>query len=319
MMTLENFHDANNENVANKLKTSVCIIGAGAAGITLAKNLTDVDDVLLIESGDFEIDGGTQALYSGSNIGLPYFDLLGCRLRYFGGTTNHWGGYCRPNDPIDYEGREEIALPEWPINENDLETYITRAAEELDLNTEFYNPELLLSAKGAPTDELLERVSSDFYTKIFQSTKRLRFSQIYRDELSKQNNLRVYLNLNAIHIQLSSNASRVNFIRCKTLKGKIITIEAKNFILASHGIENARLLLNSNDVQHEGAGNQYDHVGRYFMDHVHISASKLIPSNKFPNIYNSVASRNFDLNANLSFTDDYLRKTGILQYYVVAY
>jgi len=209
-MTFKNFIDANNEDVPNNLKTSVCIIGAGAAGITLANNLTEIDDVLLIESGDFEIDGRTQALYSGSNIGLPYFDLLGCRLRYFGGTTNHWGGYCRPNDPIDYEGREEMALPKWPIEEKDLYPFISQAAKELGLSTEFYKPELLLTAKGAPTDELLENVSSDFYTKIFQITKKLRFSQIYRDKLSKQNNLRIYLNLNAIHIQLSSDASRVS-------------------------------------------------------------------------------------------------------------
>ena len=311
----KNFIDANDESVANKLKASVCIIGAGAAGITLANNLAGVDDVLLIESGDFEIDGRTQALYSGSNIGLPYFDLLGCRLRYFGGTTNHWGGYCRPNDPIDYEGRDEVSLPKWPIDEKNLSPYINKAAKELGLSTEFYNAELLLAAKGAPTDELLENVSSDFYTKVFQGTKKLRFSQIYRDKLSKQNNLRVCLNLNAIHVQLTPDASRVSSIRCKTLNGKVITVEAKEFVLASHAIENARLMLNSNDIQQKGVGNQYDHVGRYFMDHAHISASKLIPSDKFPGIYNSVASRRFDLNANLSFTDDYLRKNHILQYY----
>ena len=69
-MKFKNFFDANNENVANKLQTSVCIIGAGAAGITLANNLTGVDDVLLIESGDFDIDGRTQALYSGIHV-LP--------------------------------------------------------------------------------------------------------------------------------------------------------------------------------------------------------------------------------------------------------
>lgn len=314
-MTLKNFIDANDEIIANKLQASVCIIGAGAAGITLARNLTGIDDVLLIESGDFEIDGVTQALYSGSNIGLPYFDLLRCRLRYFGGTTNHWGGYCRSNDPIDYEGREKMGLPKWPIDEKDLDPYIRQAAKELGLSAEFYNPVPLLIAKGAPPEELLERVSSDFYTKIFQISKRVRFSRIYRDELAKQNNLRVCLNLNAIHVQLSPDGSRVTHVRCKTLSGKTITVEAKEFVVASHAIENARLLLNSNDVHQDGIGNQYDHVGRYFMDHVHMSASKLIPSSKFPSLYNRRVLSGLNLNANLSFTDEYLRKQGILQYY----
>ena len=29
-----------------------------------------------------------------------------CRLRYFGGSTNHWGGWCLPLDTIDFETRE---------------------------------------------------------------------------------------------------------------------------------------------------------------------------------------------------------------------
>ena len=111
-MAFKNFIDANNEDVPNNLKTSVCIIGAGAAGITLANNLAEIDVVLLVESGDFEIDGRTQALYSGSNIGLPYFDLLGCRLRYFGGTTNQAFGILW----LEYNGFGNIVHYLWDVH-----------------------------------------------------------------------------------------------------------------------------------------------------------------------------------------------------------
>ena len=33
-------------------------------------------------------------------------------VRYFGGTTNHWSGYCRPLDPIDFSVRDWIANSE---------------------------------------------------------------------------------------------------------------------------------------------------------------------------------------------------------------
>jgi choline dehydrogenase-like flavoprotein len=314
LMLLENFFDAHDEQCPTKLNSSICIIGAGAAGITLARNFKNTD-VLLIESGSFELDGKTQGLYKGKNVGLPYHDLLGCRLRYFGGTTNHWGGYCRPNDPIDYEGRKSMNMPKWPINEVDLAPYMSTAAKELGLSDNFFDIEPFLDKNGIPKEQLIDNVTSDLYTKMFQLTNKKRFSTLYREELGKQNNLRVYYNLNVVHIQLSSNGKDVSSIKCKTLSGKTVIIEAEKFILASHAIENARLLLNSNDIEKNGIGNKYDHVGRYFMEHIHIKASKLIPSEKFPKLYNQSILKDLNLNANISFTDEFLRDKNILQYY----
>ncbi|WP_457094633.1 GMC family oxidoreductase, partial [Microvirga sp. P5_D2] len=52
-----------------------------------------------------------------------------------------------------------------------------------------------------------------------------------------------------------------------------------------------------------------------FMDHTHIFASKLVPSPRFPLIYNRKFAASKNLNANISFRDDFLRKEGLLQYY----
>jgi choline dehydrogenase-like flavoprotein len=314
-MSINNFIDANEYDFPTKIKTSVCIIGGGAAGITLARNLKTIDDVLIIESGNFNMEGSTQALYKGENTSLPYHDLLSCRLRYFGGTTNHWGGYCRPNDPIDYEGRESLGLPKWPINEVTLSPYIAKAAKELGLKSEFFNNESILGNYDIPHTELIDREINELYTKVFQLTRKKRFAKTYKDELSEQANLQVCMNLNVIHIQLDPKGNKVVSILCKTLKGKEVIIEANNYILASHAIENARLLLNSNNVNKQGIGNDFDHVGRYFMDHIHIQATKLIPSDNFPFIYDRNVLRDMKLNANISFTDNYLRKNNILQYY----
>ena len=38
-------------------------------------------------------------------------------LRYFGGTTNHWGGWCAPPDPIDFEERDSMPHSGWPFSE----------------------------------------------------------------------------------------------------------------------------------------------------------------------------------------------------------
>jgi choline dehydrogenase-like flavoprotein len=99
------------------------------------------------------------------------------------------------------------------------------------------------------------------------------------------------------------------------LNGKTVKVTAKAFVLCCHAIENARQLLASNDVMSKGVGNSDDHVGRYFMDHIHIRTSNWFPSEKFPRIYNRMFAANNDMNVNMSFTDNYTRRANMLQYY----
>jgi choline dehydrogenase-like flavoprotein len=60
----------------------------------------------------------------------------------------------------------------------------------------------------------------------------------------------------------------VNHVDIATLSGKRGRVRAKYFVLACGGVENARLLLLSNDVKPNGLGNDRDQVGRFYMDHL---------------------------------------------------
>jgi choline dehydrogenase-like flavoprotein len=60
------------------------------------------------------------------------------------------------------------------------------------------------------------------------------------------------------------------------LNGPSFRIQARFFVLACGGIENARLLLVSNSVLKNGIGNQNDLVGRFFMEHPHITRAKAL-------------------------------------------
>src|SRR5690242_7580765 len=66
------------------IEADLCIIGAGAAGITLAREfLTSTLRVVVIESGGFELEADTQSLYRGESVGRKYYPLDSCRLRFF--------------------------------------------------------------------------------------------------------------------------------------------------------------------------------------------------------------------------------------------
>lgn len=313
---MSKFIDAKRDELGSDMQANVCIVGAGAAGLSLARKLSKtVSDILLVESGDFALDGVTQSLFSGHQLGLPYHALTSCRLRYWGGTTNHWSGYCRANDPIDYEGRSELDLPTWPVNHDDLEAYISEAADELGLSAGQFDAAQALQDAGLNDQHLLDDESDILSTKVAQFAEDKRLGPRYRDDVENNPNITPILNLNLTHIQLSHDAQRVEHCDFATLNGKKVKVTANLFVIATHGIENARQLLTSNDVMTSGIGNEYDHVGRYFMDHIAFKASAMIPSAQFPLHLDEEFAKKRNFNANLSLTDDYLRDNEMLQYY----
>ena len=72
--------------------------------------------------------------YQGANTGLEY-DMIGTRLRFFGGTSNHWGGWCRPLDAVDFEKRDKVPAPGWPISRQVLAPYFADALEVCEVAT----------------------------------------------------------------------------------------------------------------------------------------------------------------------------------------
>ncbi|MCW2247463.1 choline dehydrogenase-like flavoprotein [Azospirillum fermentarium] len=311
------FADALTDDVPAVLDTDLCIVGAGAAGMTLAMQLADAPiRILMLESGGLDIDGQTQGLYRGANTGLPYFDLTACRLRYLGGTTNHWGGYCRPNDPIDYQGRPDLGVPAWPVTAADLAPHINRAAAMLGLTPEGWDPAFQLRARKLPENDLLEAHGDTLMTKVFQISQQVRFRPLYRDRLMAQGNLKLLLHANVTHIGLDPDGRRVERLTVRALNGRTTEVRAKRVVLACHAIENARLLLSSDDVMPTGVGNAHGHVGRHFMEHAHVISGVFIPAKgKFPAIYDSDYMASLNVNANLGLTEAAMRRRGILQYY----
>lgn len=98
------------------IECDVCIVGAGAAGITIAREFPGRPaKVVLLESGRLTPDAETQSLYAGEVTGRPYFELDAARSRYFGGTTNLWTGECRPLDAQDFERRDWVPDSGWPF------------------------------------------------------------------------------------------------------------------------------------------------------------------------------------------------------------
>lgn len=260
------FRDARQLSAGASLETDLCIVGAGAAGITLAWSLRDAGfRVLLLESGGLELEDATQELYKGENRGAHEFDLDVLRLRFFGGTTNHWVGWCRPFEPEDFKPADPSDLRTWPLSRADLDPYYRVAQTLCQLGP--YNYDDLspwLKASGLTALELDPR---KLKTALFQVSPPTRFGTTYRGALEQAENVTVYLHSNVLEVRTDDTAKRAVGVRARSLEGPTFEVSARIVVLATGGLENARLLLLSDEVQKVGLGNGHDVVGRYFMDH----------------------------------------------------
>jgi choline dehydrogenase-like flavoprotein len=311
--------DARTDKVGNRLTARVVILGAGAAGLNIARRLgAKADGILLVEAGGLNIEGKTQGLFAGRSVGIRYFDLLATRLRYYGGTSNHWSGYCRAHSPIDYMARPEIGILPWPVDHAVLKPYLTEMAGILGISADFFDDPAIIRRAGfdpAARIETMDGFSGAVETRTFQFAPRPRLGKTLRPELDSLPGLTQVLNLNAVEL-VQDKAGRIQWVRARTTTGKEVEIRADHYVLACHGIENARVLLSSTSQSPDGVGNRHGHVGRHFSEHATVTTSTLIPSRNFPDIYDFDRVKQRGIDVHMSLSEASMRKNGVLNNYV---
>lgn len=261
------------------LTADICIVGAGAAGITMALQLIGSGhDVLLLEAGGRRDEAATQALYAGQvrdETLHPPPDRY--RVRRFGGSTTLWGGRCIPFDPIDFERRDYVPDSGWPIAFDDVLAYYPQANALCEAGRYAYS---VSEAFTRPPPPLIAGFRSrDFDTDALERFSRpTDFGARYAPRLQAARNVRVLLHANVTTLDVADDGSQVRSVQVRTLTGKRMQVRARCFVLAAGGLEVARLLLASRDVHPGGIGNGHDVVGRYYMCHLAGTTGTLVAS-----------------------------------------
>ncbi len=123
--------------------------------------------------------------------------------------------------------------------------------------------------------------AGDLTSKLFHTIRgpHLRLGKSSRDSLEQAVNIQTYLFANVIEIETNEAVTAVRGLKLRTLDGKEFRAHGRYYILATGGIENARLLLLSSSRTKTGVGNHHDLVGRFFMEHLTFpDFAKLYPS-----------------------------------------
>jgi choline dehydrogenase-like flavoprotein len=262
-----------------QVDVDVCIVGAGPAGISIARELIgNGARVWLLESGGRHAERRVQRLNRGQSVGYPIHRLHQSRVRAFGGTSRHWmrpgdeSWAARPLDPIDFEIRPGIRYSGWPFGRPHLEPYYVQAQEVCRLGPFDYDPGPWASQARKP----LPLPPGPIETTLFQHGT-ADFDGYY-EELVRAPNVTLMLHASVVDLSTGGDASRVDRVELRREDGSRSFVRARLVVLAAGGIENPRLLLLSWGAHRNGLGNGHDLVGRFFAERMSARTGYIIPT-----------------------------------------
>lgn len=252
----------------------VAIVGAGPAGLTLAQSLASKRQrVLIVEAGGIKDTPRAREDFQGSVVEGEFFhpSLDTYRVRALGGTSRIWGGRCIPYDPIDFARRPWIAGLGWPIPYESVAHYYATAMENAEAGKAHDDPATALPGQAA---ELVPGLDGDVIrTTLERFSRPTNFWRRYGQEVAASDRLHLLANTAVTSIKLDPSGRLVDHLVLVGPSGKPRKVKALRFVLASGGLEVARLLLASNDVRPNGIGNDSDQLGRNYMSHLCATAS----------------------------------------------
>ena len=252
----------------------VAIIGAGAAGITIAMQLAKKKfKVALIEGGDYDFTDESQEIYKAKTIGDPYYDLDATRLRFFGGSTNHWGGWCRTFDPVDFDRGYLGEEFKWPIKYSEIDKYKKEACGILEISNNF-------------NDFLIE--DSNIRQIDFHFSPPVRFRDKFFNKLADNQKVHIFINSNFVDVL--GEDQKISGVKLKSYTSVETRVNAKKFIFAMGGIENSRYLLWIQKMYGDRFFANSPALGRYWMEHPHFTLGQaLVDKNKVNGYYYSIS------------------------------
>src|SRR5919108_181578 len=305
------------------LRFDVCVIGAGPAGMLVASQLAGKGvRVSLLERGDD--DSGRGRTHTARNAGIEY-DVGQSRGFGLGGTANKWDLHTpwgdrlarfRELDEADFAPRDWVPHSGWPFRKSELRPFYDLAWSLLGCPPGFLDA--LCSHGTGPNpfqdhDGIVQQC-------LFVLASPL-FAERLRADLAGSASATVLTNSTAVDIRCDASASHVSSVGVATQGSKGFSVDARVFILAAGGIENARMLLASRSRHSEGVGNGHGLVGRFFMEHPLFVSGVLHPKDfsafDDPTSFDSHLHDDIVVRMSYALHEDVIRRERLLRSYFV--
>lgn len=262
------------------LDADVCIIGAGAAGLTLAHELAGSGLAVIVIAGGGKRPGKRpakrdQALYRGVVLDPASHGWAHrYRQRRYGGTTGIWGGRCLPFDAIDFEARDWVPHSGWPLDRAALEPYYARAAAYCEIGAPLFDAATALPDRPAKLLPGFDAASvSD--TTIERFSPPTDFGRLLERRLAQAPSVRVLLDAHCIGLAGTPSGAAIERVLCATFRPSRFSVRARTTVIAAGGLETARLLLAARDRAEAPLALTSPWLGRGYMSHLNATAGTI--------------------------------------------
>jgi choline dehydrogenase-like flavoprotein len=253
------------------LDADVCIVGAGAAGITLAvESAQKGKKVFLLEGGGATREDSSQSLYDSEIAGLPHRGIHTGRIRVKGGTTVRWGGQILELDALDFTPRPNVPESGWPFPKSTLTPFYERALSLEGLAKVERSDTAVWQDLGLPFTQY-----DDLEAYLSRWCPEPNFARLHHKTLSEHPNIHLWLHASAV--ELITEGQAATGLLCRTLTGIEAIFRAPHYIFALGGIESSRFFL-----QPRPGGlpwNRSGLLGQHFQDHIDCNAAAVEPLN----------------------------------------
>jgi len=194
------------------------------------------------------------------------------RNRIVGGTSHTWSGRCAPFDDIDLQPRDWVPYSGWPFRIDDLIPYFDRGAKHLGLGAGSGLSDDRVWAYIGHRRPKLDLDEDKLLPMLWQTsrdpidrTDKVRFGPRLVADLGP--NVTLVTNATALRISATESGAAVKAVEFAAKSGRRWSLPTSTVVVCAGAVENARLLLSSDDVVAQGVGNDNDLVGRFLMDH----------------------------------------------------
>ena len=268
-------------SATTNVSASVCIVGAGIAGLIAATRLARDKRlrVVVVESGLRNSDPLVSALNEIVNSADKYRGAQQSRFRGLGGTSVLWSGKLLPLTPSDTRPRRYLGLEGWPFDIRELDRY--RGEIELFLGVDGEPYEEDISSRLDP-ESLLAQNDIDISLRWPKrpSLRNHNLAYVFRREIEKLDNLEIWLGATASSFDFDLSSGKIKALTAINHGGQSLKVAADEYLLAAGTLECTRLLLLADRQSNHSISRDCDALGRYFNDHLGLVPATLQPLNR---------------------------------------
>lgn len=257
-------------------RAPVCIIGAGTAGLFLARQLRQRKiGVVVLESGHSLARKPAEMGHHCEQQGIPYRGADQGRSFGLGGTSVLWGGQMIPLTVSDMAARSAVDIPAWPLSHDQVAAYFSRVEAALGLLPVAIPQEEQRTL--ARYFSALGQIHPDFELRLSQwiPFQTRNFAKAFATDLQGDADLEVWTNASVVSLdQAADNPGRIAAVQARCPKGRHLVVHPQVVVICAGALESTRLMLAFDEAAQGLITKAGAPLGRYFADHLSVTCGR---------------------------------------------